>query len=74
MITRTAKILLLAGIALFYTLVVFNNVTDLTLITSSCGTCCRWIRLSRAITGCGARCLRLSCIECFISRPLRGKP
>src|SRR3954454_19584192 len=28
MITRTAKILLLAGIALFYTLVVFNNVTD----------------------------------------------
>jgi predicted small integral membrane protein len=28
MITRTAKVLLLAGIALFYTLVVFNNVTD----------------------------------------------
>ena len=28
MITRTAKILLLAGIALFYTLVVFNNITD----------------------------------------------
>jgi predicted small integral membrane protein len=28
MITRTAKILLLAGIALFYTLVVFNNLTD----------------------------------------------
>jgi predicted small integral membrane protein len=28
MITRTAKLLLLAGIALFYTLVVFNNVTD----------------------------------------------
>jgi predicted small integral membrane protein len=28
MITRTAKILLVAGIALFYTLVVFNNVTD----------------------------------------------
>jgi predicted small integral membrane protein len=28
MITRAAKILLLAGIALFYTLVVFNNVTD----------------------------------------------
>ncbi|HLY41475.1 MAG TPA: DUF2165 domain-containing protein [Terracidiphilus sp.] len=28
MITRTAKILLLAGIALFYVLVVFNNLTD----------------------------------------------
>lgn len=28
MITRSAKILLLAGIALFYTLVVFNNLTD----------------------------------------------
>jgi len=28
MITRTAKILLLAGIALFYLLVVFNNLTD----------------------------------------------
>jgi predicted small integral membrane protein len=28
MITRTAKLLLLAGIALFYTLVVFNNITD----------------------------------------------
>ena len=28
MITRTAKLLLLAGIGLFYTLVVFNNVTD----------------------------------------------
>jgi predicted small integral membrane protein len=28
MVTRTAKILLVAGIALFYTLVVFNNVTD----------------------------------------------
>ena len=28
MITRAAKILLVAGIALFYTLVVFNNVTD----------------------------------------------
>ncbi len=28
MITRTAKLSLLAGIALFYTLVVFNNVTD----------------------------------------------
>ena len=28
MITRSTKILLLAGIALFYTLVVFNNVTD----------------------------------------------
>jgi predicted small integral membrane protein len=27
-ITRVAKILLLAGIALFYTLVVFNNLTD----------------------------------------------
>ena len=28
MITRAAKILLIAGIALFYTLVVFNNLTD----------------------------------------------
>lgn len=28
MITRTAKVMLLAGIALFYTLVVFNNLTD----------------------------------------------
>jgi len=28
MITRSAKILLLAGIALFYTLIVFNNLTD----------------------------------------------
>jgi predicted small integral membrane protein len=28
MITRVAKMLLLAGIALFYTLVVFNNLTD----------------------------------------------
>lgn len=28
MITRSSKILLLAGIALFYTLVVFNNLTD----------------------------------------------
>lgn len=28
MITRTAKLLLLAGIALFHTLVVFNNLTD----------------------------------------------
>jgi predicted small integral membrane protein len=28
MITRIARILLLAGIALFYTLVVFNNLTD----------------------------------------------
>ncbi len=28
MITRCAKILLLAGIAIFYTLVVFNNLTD----------------------------------------------
>lgn len=28
MITRIAKILLLAGIALFYTLLVFNNLTD----------------------------------------------
>ncbi|MGB7267869.1 MAG: DUF2165 domain-containing protein [Terracidiphilus sp.] len=28
MMTRTAKLLLLAGIALFYTLVVFNNLTD----------------------------------------------
>lgn len=28
MITRTAKTLLVAGIALFYTLVVFNNLTD----------------------------------------------
>jgi predicted small integral membrane protein len=28
MIIRTAKIVLLAGVALFYTLVVFNNVTD----------------------------------------------
>ena len=28
MITRTAKLLLLAGIALFYTLVVLNNLTD----------------------------------------------
>ncbi len=28
MITRTAKALLVAGIALFYTLVVFNNLTD----------------------------------------------
>lgn len=28
MITRTAKTLLLAGIALFYTLIVFNNITD----------------------------------------------
>ena len=28
MITRAAKIILLAGIALFYTLVVFNNLTD----------------------------------------------
>jgi|SRR5215472_147432 len=28
MITRAAKLLLVAGIALFYTLVVFNNVTD----------------------------------------------
>jgi predicted small integral membrane protein len=28
MITRSAKLLLVAGIALFYTLVVFNNLTD----------------------------------------------
>lgn len=28
MITRTAKLLLLCGIAVFYTLVVFNNLTD----------------------------------------------
>ncbi len=28
MMTRTAKLLLLAGIALFYSLVVFNNLTD----------------------------------------------
>ena len=28
MITRIAKMLLLAGVALFYTLVVFNNLTD----------------------------------------------
>jgi predicted small integral membrane protein len=28
MITRAAKVLLLSGIALFYTLVVFNNLTD----------------------------------------------
>jgi len=28
MITRTAKLLLLVGIGLFYSLVVFNNVTD----------------------------------------------
>jgi predicted small integral membrane protein len=28
MITRSAKLLLLAGISLFYTLVVFNNLTD----------------------------------------------
>ncbi|HEV2486524.1 MAG TPA: DUF2165 domain-containing protein [Terracidiphilus sp.] len=28
MVTRTSKMLLLAGIALFYTLVVFNNLTD----------------------------------------------
>lgn len=28
MITRSAKLLLVAGVALFYTLVVFNNVTD----------------------------------------------
>jgi predicted small integral membrane protein len=28
MVTRTSKLLLLAGIALFYTLVVFNNLTD----------------------------------------------
>ena len=28
MITRSAKILLIAGVALFYTLVVFNNLTD----------------------------------------------
>jgi predicted small integral membrane protein len=28
MITRTSKLLLLAGIALFYTFVVFNNLTD----------------------------------------------
>jgi predicted small integral membrane protein len=28
MITRSAKVLLLAGIALFYTLVIFNNLTD----------------------------------------------
>src|SRR5579863_1521520 len=28
MITRTAKLLLVAGIALFYALVVFNNLTD----------------------------------------------
>ncbi len=28
MITRTAKLMLLAGIALFYTLVVLNNLTD----------------------------------------------
>jgi predicted small integral membrane protein len=28
MITRTAKMLLLSGLALFYTLVVFNNLTD----------------------------------------------
>ena len=28
MMTRAAKVLLLAGIALFYTLVVFNNLTD----------------------------------------------
>jgi predicted small integral membrane protein len=28
MVTRTAKVLLLAGIALFYTLVILNNVTD----------------------------------------------
>jgi predicted small integral membrane protein len=28
MMTRSAKVLLLAGIALFYTLVVFNNITD----------------------------------------------
>src|SRR5271154_746816 len=28
MITRAAKILLLAGVALYYTLVVFNNLTD----------------------------------------------
>jgi predicted small integral membrane protein len=28
MITRAAKLLLLAGVGLFYTLVVFNNVTD----------------------------------------------
>ena len=28
MMTRTAKILLLAGIAIYYTLVVFNNLTD----------------------------------------------
>lgn len=28
MITRTARLLLVAGIALFYTLVVFNNLTD----------------------------------------------
>lgn len=28
MMTRTAKLLLLAGIALYYTLVIFNNITD----------------------------------------------
>jgi len=28
MITRAAKVLLIAGVAIFYTLVVFNNVTD----------------------------------------------
>ena len=28
MITRSAKLLLIGGIALFYTLVVFNNLTD----------------------------------------------
>ena len=28
MITRAAKLLLLAGVGLFYTLVVFNNLTD----------------------------------------------
>lgn len=30
MITRTAKLLLLAGVALFYSFVVFNNLTDFT--------------------------------------------
>jgi len=46
MITRTAKILLVAGIALFYTLLVFNNLTISIRTTSSFTTCCQWIRPS----------------------------
>jgi len=65
MILRLSKTLLVAAVALYYTLVVFNNLTDYGSDYALCTMCCRWIPRFRATTVCGARSIRCGFTRSF---------